>query len=245
MIRLFIDSKSPHAGKTIRLGGFSFVKGSLSLHGTQRQHMGVIRYLSRSYQVKCEGDKDDVFASATLTHLEIGAKSPHAGKTVRLAGYKFVDGRMTLPGSPIANDGVVKYLNRCYQVEQRLEGMDNGKRDDHSVITGEVPGHVRPSGEESAEATPGDGEGSGDAEAGDGSELPTEGDGDSLSDEQRELRGILSDLDPANEDHWTKKGGPSAGAIKEKLGIAIPYNEIKEAWPEFNRDLARELAASK
>lgn len=44
-------------------------------------------------------------------------KGAHAGKTIKLGNYNFVDGKILLPGTLEQNAGPIKYLGRCYQAE--------------------------------------------------------------------------------------------------------------------------------
>ncbi len=55
------------------------------------------------------------------------------------------------------------------------------------------------------------------------------------------IRKALEALDPADNNHWTIKGQPSLQRVFAITGFEIQRADIVEAWPEFDRDLAKSL----
>lgn len=54
------------------------------------------------------------------------------------------------------------------------------------------------------------------------------------------IRKALESLDPEDNNNWTIKGQPSLQRVFAITGFEIQRADIVEAWPEFDRDLARE-----
>ena len=226
MVRIVLTGAM--AGQTTELNNYHFENGALELAGTHKDNAGVIKYMKRCYKATVEGEIES--AAQTMTRLVLGG--PDAGQTVKIGDYVFTDGVLLLPGSPEVKDGIIRYYSRCYQAR-----LDNGKCDVQKDQAGEVLSDVRSDGKEPAKEAAVELRGNDDPKADEGSELRAAGDGEDLE----ELREILRELDPDVDSHWTKKGGPSWATVKLKLGEEIPYEEVKAAWPEFDRDLARTL----
>lgn len=252
MVKLVLEG--PFAGKTINLKGHQFVDGELELEGNLAGNAGVIKYMRQCYQARVDGDSVDPISLMTTTRLVL--HGPLAKQTLLLKGHQFVDGVLELPGSPESNAGIVTYFSRCYQAKLEAKVTD-GKRASEKDRKEQVPGKVQPDGGGAPKKTPAVPVRHAEAEADDGSGLPAEGDrhedsgdvenapdadaSDEVSSEVAELRGILADLDPDDDKHWTKKGLPSWAVVKLRIGIEIPYDDVKKAWPGFNRDYARKL----
>lgn len=54
-----------------------------------------------------------------------------------------------------------------------------------------------------------------------------------------DIRTALSQLDPANDDHWTADGQPRIEAVNNVLGSAVRRQEIVDAAPDFTRATAQ------
>lgn len=54
------------------------------------------------------------------------------------------------------------------------------------------------------------------------------------------IRKALESLDPDDNNNWTIKGQPSLQRVFAITGFELQRADIVEAWPEFDRDLARE-----
>ena len=58
------------------------------------------------------------------------------------------------------------------------------------------------------------------------------------------LAAALRQLDPENDDHWTKLGKPTMSAVEQFYGsAAVTRDEVEAAIPGFNRDAARAAKA--
>lgn len=58
------------------------------------------------------------------------------------------------------------------------------------------------------------------------------------------LAAALRQLDPENDDHWTKLGKPTMSAVEKLFGsAAVTRDEVEAAIPGFNRDVARAAEA--
>lgn len=52
------------------------------------------------------------------------------------------------------------------------------------------------------------------------------------------IRDALSKLDPNDHDQWTTGGLPRLDTVAYHYGSHVNRAEVREAWPEFDRDLA-------
>lgn len=50
---------------------------------------------------------------------------------------------------------------------------------------------------------------------------------------------VLKKLDPDSNDHWTNAGLPSISAVSEIAGAPVSRAQVAEAWPSFDRSVAR------
>lgn len=58
--------------------------------------------------------------------------------------------------------------------------------------------------------------------------------------EANRLANALRQLDPENDDHWTKLGKPAMSAVEQLYGsAAVTRDEVEAAIPGFTRDVAR------
>lgn len=58
------------------------------------------------------------------------------------------------------------------------------------------------------------------------------------------LAAALRQLDPENDDHWTKLGKPTMSAVEQFYGsAAVTRDEVEAAIPGFSRDAARAAKA--
>ncbi len=240
--------EGPLKGKDITLGQWQFVGGVCVLEGTLKSNEGAIKYLRRCYQARPEGG--DLEENPQLATTRLVLHGALKGQTIKLGEFQFTNGVMVLEGPPESNVGVITYCDRNWQAKlESLEDVKDGKRDvqkdQGTAGPPEVLSDVGSDGGEPSEEATGDDSGSGDAEADEGSELQAEGDGEDLgfTEEQKELRGILADLDPDNDDHWTKRGSPKHALVKLRLGLDISSEEmskaILDAWPGFSREYVR------
>ena len=55
------------------------------------------------------------------------------------------------------------------------------------------------------------------------------------------IRKALESLDPEDNGNWTIKGQPSLQRVFAITGFELQRADIVEAWPEFDRELARQL----
>lgn len=55
------------------------------------------------------------------------------------------------------------------------------------------------------------------------------------------IRKALEALDPNNNNDWTIKGQPSLQRVFAITGFELQRADIIEAWPEFDRDFAKNL----
>jgi hypothetical protein len=56
-----------------------------------------------------------------------------------------------------------------------------------------------------------------------------------------ELKQALSQLDPANDGHWTSNGSPRVDVISEMIGATVTRQAITDAAPELMRESAAEI----
>lgn len=127
----------------------------------------------------------------------------HAGKSINLGGFAFVDGAYRFEGSERDADNLGKYLRRNWQV----------------VVDGE----------QSAQATEQAVE-----------ELPEEKPNYAQELDNSRLAAALKQIDPENDEYWTKLGKPTMAAVEQFYGSAdVTREEVEAAIPGFNREAAR------
>lgn len=178
-----------------------------------------------------------------------------AGKTVKINGYQFVNGELTLKGDMKAMDGVINYF-RTYNAY--LAGSDElaaaqARDKGETYGAGEVlDGQGSDTSGVSANGSdPGTGSGPGATGAStDGSGSNPEGDGvpagreagapAETSDPQvLKIIDALKALDPTADEHWTDAGLPRVDAVATASGIpAVTRKDIENAVPGWNRESA-------
>lgn len=171
-------------------------------------------------------------------------KGAYAGKTVSLAGYKFVNGELPITGNIAAVEGVIKYLGTCYQAELEAtpEELQNGEcniqTDAQPGSAAKIPGVPGPDGKEPAEAS------SGVVRRDDNPARGSKGilaDGDGHKDagihpQESQILRALKLLDPSNNEHWTKDGKPSCDAVAALMNSGnVTRAQIEDALPGFRR----------
>ena len=144
-----------------------------------------------------KGDK-----MSSMMRMSFALTGPHAGKTIKLRSYQFINGILQFKGTPDEVNGLMRYLGRSYQAypvgspelaeaqarDAAARGGDHGVGDLHEDWPEEVPSEVQPGGEGTAEVRADDGEAGHDPEAGAAGGVPG-GDGHEdagLSDEEGE-----------------------------------------------------------
>jgi hypothetical protein len=246
-VRLILEG--PYAGKTIKLGDQQFTEGVCELEGTLESNAGLIKYMRRCYQARPDGDAVKAGTQAKITRLVL--EGPYAGMTIKLGEFLFTNGVLELDGPPEKNAGIVKFVDRCWQAKLEKK-VEDGKRYSQEDQRPEVESEVQPEREGVAEEVSAVNTGVDSTEADEGSELQAEGNGreddaeaevSEFTSQQLELREILKGLDPEDDSHWTKgkAAKPAWPEVKLRLGINIEYKQITDAWPGFNRAIARKL----
>jgi len=66
----------------------------------------------------------------------------------------------------------------------------------------------------------------------------------SLEDKAAAITNALGLLDPDNDGDWTVQGYPLVQRVHTITGMEITRGDLQEAYPEFDRDYARELKGS-
>lgn len=98
----------------------------------------------------------------------------HAGKTIQLGDFRFVDGKYSIMLPVEEAEGIQKYLGRCYQAyqegsielakAQQRDGAENGEHviqpSSQSGSSTKAPGDPKSSGQGSSQGGPADGSGS-------------------------------------------------------------------------------------
>ena len=169
-----------------------------------------------------------------------------AGKTVKLRGNRFFEGKLRVVGSEDQVGGLVLYLGKCYQAypegskelaagqaaDAKRAAEEASKNGERAIQTGErggrdnnLQGQLQPVGT-GAEASPAkQQQESDDPDAGQ-SEHVSHGDGHADagipvspgSGQPSRLRQALSELDPKNDEHWRSDGLPRMDAIQGIYG---------------------------
>lgn len=179
--------------------------------------------------------------SVTLTLV-----GPYAGKTMRLNGYGFSNGRIQITGSVDQVKGACDYLRKCYgayvegstqlkqaqeQYQKLLEGQDNELQSD--VQTGGQ--EIVEENTENEEFDEGEKE---------GSEVHTEedGSGENGTPVNEKLKQAVLSLNVNNDEHWTRSGKPVMEAIQAVYGSAdVTRKDVEEVLPGYTREKAKEV----
>ncbi len=168
--------------------------------------------------------------------------------------YEFKEGSMEVTGPSADVDNLSKFLNRSYQAFP-----DPSKELDAAVAAIHGDGDAAETDKDEPGAGDGDKGGAQDAEGGAGDTAPEpagEADGGSTDaepepgeaepgrpaegDGQSPIAKALSELDPADDEHWTADGKPKMSALEAILGRAdVTRAQVDAAAPGFNRDAAR------
>lgn len=171
-------------------------------------------------------------------------KGAYAGKTITLAGYKFVNGELPITGSIAAVEGVIRYLGLCYQAELEAtpEELQDGERD---IQTDAQPGSAAeisskpgPDGKKLAEVPAGIVRGN-DNPARGAERVLADGNGHQdagIHPQESQILRALRLLDSANSEHWTKDGKPSCDAVATLMNSGnVTRAQIENALPGFRR----------
>lgn len=175
------------------------------------------------------------------TSPAIAAKSEFNAKFVIL-NY----GRAEVPWTYQTHEGVLLYLKKSYQVETVVaygasevptSPEPENKPDD--VQSDLQPDKSGSSEEDTTIVVAND-----DGPTGD-TGLDSDGDGETQFRTQAEtraekIRATLKTLDVGDDDHFTEFGKPLVSAVAKHVPD-VTRKEIKDAWPEFTRDLAKQL----
>ena len=158
----------------------------------------------------------------------------HAGKTINLGGYQFVDGVHTMAmqgdnGNVIPSEedakGLGDYLGKCYQAYR--EGSPE-HRDFLAKQLTATAAEPAPTPSPTPAPTP--------------AQEPA---ADELDRKQKgAIRSALVKLDPKVDAHWTDAGLPSVKAVRELSGVDTASRADVEALaPKLTRDEAAKVAA--
>lgn len=168
---------------------------------------------------------------------------PREGQTIYLFGTQFVNGQAVLEGT----EEEVERLSALLRMQYRMKEADNGQRDIHSdeaVVSGHgvAPGAVSSpvlsngGGAETSEPAT-DFAGNDQATSEHGADTPV-GHGQSavLTLAAQKLKKALDQLDPDNDDHWTKDGQPALKAVEQFYGsAAVSRADIRAVAPNLKR----------
>jgi hypothetical protein len=171
-------------------------------------------------------------------------KGAFKGQTVNLRGYKFVNGELPLVGTLVQNEGLIRYMEICYQAElvATPQEIDDGERD---LQTQAQPGRpealrsdIRPDGNQPSEKTADVRGGHAPAEAGTTGSV-ADGDGHEDTGLHSQIRKALTSLDQSNDAHWTRDGKPSCDAVASLMNSGnVTRAQIEAASPGFRRKTA-------
>ena len=191
----------------------------------------------------------------------------HAGKTIQLGNFQFVNGATVVEGAANDVEGKCTYLGRCYkawpdgslelQHFQRLDQEREAKRHGAGKAnetaqqghTGALPGGVQSDGRGSPPIPPDNGQGAApDSSGAAGSVSNGNGQQDAGDSDTGWRTGRLGEavrgLDPDNDEHWTADGRPRMDAVEAAFGSAdVNRVDVQQAAPGFDREVARAAKA--
>jgi len=193
----------------------------------------------------------------SVKKLTLELHGHYAGKTVKLAGVNFVEGKVKLFGATKDIDGLVNYLGKCYQAlpveEQKDDGTNKVQETTRQGNSEEVSSDLQQIGTGPSEETPilqrslDDSNLHGDRSlpSGDGHEDPRLSEATERFNatnhsqiEPMKLLKALQRLDPTVEENWTSQGLPRMDVVCKFYGSeGLTRKNVEAVWPEFNREL--------
>lgn len=66
-----------------------------------------------------------------------------------------------------------------------------------------------------------------------------------MRDRRAGITRALEQLDPDDDDHWTRRGEPSIQKVFALTSFEVSRGALREVWPEFDRVLARSIRADR
>lgn len=187
-----------------------------------------------------------------LVTIFLKLTGPREGDTVELNDLQFTDGIATYTGSEPEAESLLRYFSRSYAViqvdkdgnpvnppkEETEDGVSNQPdQDPNQSLQGNGNTSTEPEGNGSNVVEGGDDtnlhneNGQTDAPVAPAPQLPVD----------ERLRNALNQLDPENDEHWTKLGKPAIAALEPIYGSGgFTREDVEAALPDFSRDIARE-----
>lgn len=168
----------------------------------------------------------------TQRYILVGA---HAGKTITLGGHQFIDGAFTFGADA---DGVMPSDQDKARKGNLLSKLYQAYPEDSAELAA-AEGRL-----EKNEAPPGELD-VGEREKQEQEERPPVG---TTAASERAIKGAIrtaiTQLDPANDEHWTDGGLPSVAAVRELSGNKdVGRADIASLAPKLTREEATKLAA--
>jgi hypothetical protein len=141
---------------------------------------------------------------------------PHAGKTIHLGGYDFVDGVLTIIGGTADVENAARIVCRYYsalpeqewKLQQELEAAKATKDEQPAPVEQPAP-------------------------------LVGEALGEALKELDLDLPTALGQLDPAVDAHWTSNNLPALDWLSEQTGKPVKRAEVEAIAPDYTRAKAR------
>lgn len=180
---------------------------------------------------------------ASQTLVLVGAYAGQTGPLgLGLTNYAFTDGEITVEGSDHDVAAVSRALALNFQalpkgspeLEAKLKELEDGDLVHAGGDLSNGEANLQ-GGAGAAEVQPGAGDGGADA----GGTTGEAGAGDATRDGSRAIVEALSQLDPANDDHWNADGKPKMAALEAVLGRTdVTRAQVEAAAPGFTRPVA-------
>lgn len=195
-----------------------------------------------------------------MTTVTLKLHGHFAGKTVKLNGVQFRDGKCKLIGPTDEVENLMLYLGRSYQALPEVEVKVYGSGSSQTIVqpgdSEAVPTDLLPEGEESAESETLELGGYDDPDTDNGrrvssrsghehSRISTEelfaGSAQGTIDPVR-LRKVLEGLSSKDDSAWTQLGYAKLDKVCASYGSeGVTRRDVEAVWPEFTRKLKSEM----
>lgn len=195
-------------------------------------------------------------ANRKITTVTLKLHGHYAGKTVKLNGVQFRNGRVKLVGPADDIDGLMNYLGKSYRALPEIEVKKYGASEVEAITqsggTEEISGDLLQNGEGLAKeetldlggdddfdidpdgpSAGGNGHGHAGISEGERFEGTAQGKLDPLK-----LKGVLESLDPKDDACWTTMGFAKLDKVCTLYGNeGVTRRDVEAVWPELTRKM--------
>jgi len=178
--------------------------------------------------------------------IRLALTGPREGETIELNGLAFTDGIAEYTGSEPEAANILRYFSRCYAVvEVDKDGNPLNPPKETTDVGIQNQSAENPDQSLSGNSDQGAGaDSNGTAQLGSNDQANADNQNGqaepTVAKVDERLRAALLQLDPTNDEHWTKLGKPAIAAVEPFYGSSgFTREDVEVAIPDFSRDVAR------